>query len=277
MNQAAVQTEQGHSLAYHEPKHHTIARTESQQAQGGTIISMLNTAVERGADFNTIERLMDMHERFERNEARKAFALALQRFKAKGIVVTKDHHVQFNTTNYWHATLAHIAKTIDPALAEVGLCYRWRTEQTPQSVTVTCEITHELGHSETTTLSGPLDLTGGKNGIQAVGSSVSYLERYTLLAALGLSTEDDDGRQNQTLPNQQQTQQHAQQHTGNQTGFITQGQQRQLIAAAKAKGYTEADLCQKAHVEHVSQIPSSRYEAAKNHFKHCAPKQGGQQ
>ena len=42
----------------------------------------------------------------------------------------------------------------------------------------------------------PLDTSGGKNNIQAMGSAVSYLERYTLLAITGLSTKemDDDGR-----------------------------------------------------------------------------------
>ena len=51
-----------------------------------------------------------------------------------------------------------------------------------------------MGHSESTTLEAAADQSGGKNAIQAIGSTVTYLERYTLLALTGLAThEDDDG------------------------------------------------------------------------------------
>jgi hypothetical protein len=54
-----------------------------------------------------------------------------------------------------------------------------------------------MGHSEEgAVLEGAPDTSGSKNSIQAVGSTVSYLERYTLLAATGLAAkdQDDDGR-----------------------------------------------------------------------------------
>ena len=46
------------------------------------------------------------------------------------------------------------------------------------------------------TKSASPDATGGKNPIQAVISSVSYLERHTLKAVAGVSEkgEDDDGQ-----------------------------------------------------------------------------------
>jgi len=39
------------------------------------------------------------------------------------------------------------------------------------------------------------DSSGGKNSIQAIGSTISYLERYTFMAATGLAAKgmDDDG------------------------------------------------------------------------------------
>ena len=36
------------------------------------------------------------------------------------------------------------------------------------------------------------DLTGSKNPIQARGSAIEYLKRYTLIGALGISTADAD-------------------------------------------------------------------------------------
>ena len=62
-------------------------------------------------------------------------------------------------------------------------------------MSVTCTLTHEQGHSESVTLSAPFDTSGSKNAIQAIGSTITYLERYTLLAITGLSASDmeDDG------------------------------------------------------------------------------------
>ena len=53
-----------------------------------------------------------------------------------------------------------------------------------------------MGHFETTSLTAAGDQSGGKNAIQALGSTISYLERYTILALTGLSTHemDDDAK-----------------------------------------------------------------------------------
>lgn len=37
-----------------------------------------------------------------------------------------------------------------------------------------------------------MDPSGSKNAIQAIGSAVSYLRRYTLLGVLGMATSDGD-------------------------------------------------------------------------------------
>jgi hypothetical protein len=56
-------------------------------------------------------------------------------------------------------------------------------------------VSHRDGYSEETELSGGNDNSGNKNDIQAVGSTITFLQRYTLKAALGLAaTVDDDGR-----------------------------------------------------------------------------------
>jgi len=62
-------------------------------------------------------------------------------------------------------------------------------------VTVTCILSHELGHSEDgNSLTAPPDCSGNKNGVQGIASTSTFLERYTLKASLGLATTDDDGR-----------------------------------------------------------------------------------
>ncbi len=60
---------------------------------------------------------------------------------------------------------------------------------------MTCILTHELTHSERTSLTAKPDQSGKKNPIQAIASTVSYLQKYTLLAITGLAAQgmDTDG------------------------------------------------------------------------------------
>ena len=76
-----------------------------------------------------------------------------------------------------------------------GLSFRWRTDQRDANVFVTCIIAHKDGHYEETTLCAGPDTSGGKkSGIKAMGSTVTYLQRYTLKAAVGVAaSHDDDG------------------------------------------------------------------------------------
>jgi hypothetical protein len=146
-----------------------------------------------------MQQLFDLQMRWEANEARKAYNDAMNRFKASLPTITKNKHVRFETskgiTEYWHATHDNVVKTLVPALNAVGIRHRWKMNQDGGLMTVTCVLTHELGHSEEATLSAAYDQSGGKNSIQAVVSAKTYLERHTFLAVTGLTTEeDDDGR-----------------------------------------------------------------------------------
>ena len=82
-------------------------------------------------------------------------------------------------------------------MARHGLSHSWVPQQDGAKLTITCVVTHRAGHSERTTLSAGNDDSGGKNSIQAMASTKTYLERYSLLAATGMATGgelDNDGR-----------------------------------------------------------------------------------
>ena len=160
-----------------------------------TPAELLRLAVEQGGSIEAMSALMDMQLKWEANEARKAYHAAMAAFKAAPPTVRKDREVKYGNTNYKHATLANVTATISSALSQHGLTASWRTDQAGGQVSVTCTITHELGHSESTSLTAPADNSGSKNAIQAIGSAVTYLQRYTLLALTGLAAtdQDDDG------------------------------------------------------------------------------------
>ena len=151
-------------------------------------------------DADKLMKLLEANERYEANEARKAYHVAMAAFKADPPKITKDQHVSYatktGTMEYDHASLANVTDTISAALSSHGLTSTWVTDQTEKgAVEVMCKITHVLGHSESCKLQSAPDGSGGKNAIQAVGSAVTYLQRYTLLALTGLATyeNDDDG------------------------------------------------------------------------------------
>lgn len=161
----------------------------------GTPASMISQAIASGSDLDKLGKLLELQERWEANEAKKAYHRAMTAFKANPPDIEKDKKVAFLTTKYNHATLANVTKKINEALSRHCLSASWGVKQNG-AVSVTCKITHEQGHSEETTLTAPADTSGSKNAIQSIGSTITYLERYSLLALTGLATHemDDDGK-----------------------------------------------------------------------------------
>lgn len=163
--------------------------------------TLLRIALERGADLATLERLMALQIQVEERDARKAFTAAMTQFKAEPMEIFKRKRVEFTTrdgetTAYNHAELSDITDVVCPAMARHQLSHRWCVTQDGPQITVDCIITHVGGHSEKVTMRAAPDASGKKNAIQQIASAVSYLSRYTLLAATGMSTKgmDDDGK-----------------------------------------------------------------------------------
>jgi hypothetical protein len=160
---------------------------------------LITLAIEKGTDLDKLEKLLALKERWEANEAKKAYHQAMSEFKANPPKINKDKKVGYKTdrgqVGYSHASLANVTDKINKELSKYGLSASWVTKQNGV-ILVTCKITHIKGHSEETTLSAPADTSGAKNSIQAIGSTITYLERYTLLALTGLATfdQDDDGK-----------------------------------------------------------------------------------
>lgn len=163
-------------------------------------MELLSRAIDSGASMEVLEKMMGLQERWEANNARKAFDQAMAQAKAEIPVIVKNRAVDFTSTkgrtNYRYEDLGEIARVVSPILARYGLSYRFRTTSPPnEPVTVTCIITHRDGHAEENMLTAGRDDSGNKNSIQAIGSTLTYLQRMTLKAALGIAaSEDDDGK-----------------------------------------------------------------------------------
>jgi len=179
-----------------QPQYAIAPQRETAMAVAVTPVDLLRRALDSGADLDRLERLMDLQQRYEENEARKAYVADMAEFKRNPPEIIKDKQVGYTGKDgfvgYSHASLGNVTTAIVEGLAQHGFSHRWDTEQSGANVTVTCVLTHRMGHSERTTLTAAKDDSGKKNNIQQVASAITYLQRYTLLAATGLATKDQD-------------------------------------------------------------------------------------
>ncbi len=219
---------------------------------------MLMLLIERAAtstdfDVDKLQKLLDLKAQWDATEARKAYVGAMAAFKANPPEIIKDKHVKFQTskgiTEYDHETLGNVCKEVIKGLAQHGISHRWDLAQSEARIKVTCVLTHAQGHSESTSLHSGADDSGGKNSIQAIGSAVKYLERYTLLAATGLAPmdameADDDGK-----------------GTGGGEPNITEKQAADLKALITEGGGDMAKALRFLKIESLASIPAKNYEA----------------
>ena len=205
--------------------------------------AILERAMASGASIEQLQQLLALQQQWEANEARKAFVVSLAAFKARGLRVKKNKTVKYNQTGYTHATLDNVVDTITPALAEEGLSLRWTVNQEGAQIRVTCILQHVMGHAETVTLGAQADTSGSKNSIQAIGSTVSYLERYTALAITGTATtdQDDDGG------------------TAEPPDLITAEQAANLTALLGEVKADKAAMLRWLSVESIDLIPAARF------------------
>lgn len=162
------------------------------QTETSAVLSMIERAARDPAvDMDKMLKLMDMRDKAEAKQSRKAFDEAVA--AAKGQIPPIARNAKGHNDKKY-ADFAAIAAVVDPILGQYGLSYRFRTVQTDKAITVTC-VLFGHGHSEENTLTGPPDSSGNKSAIHSIGSTLTYLQRYTLVQALGLAAAaDDDGK-----------------------------------------------------------------------------------
>jgi hypothetical protein len=162
--------------------------SESKELMNYSPQGLIAQALDQKLPVETLERLMDLSERWQANQAKSAFLKAMNQFQCEvpEIIKTKQGH------NNKFAPLSKITKTIQPALEKCGLSYRWKFEDVENQIKCSCIVSHIAGHSEIDSMTAGKDSSGNKSEIHAIGSTRTYLQRYTLIGALGLSTADQD-------------------------------------------------------------------------------------
>lgn len=165
------------------------------QAMVTTPAQLLAVAVNQNADLQKLEKLMELQERWEANEARKAYNVAVAEFKKNPPEIIKDKkNKQYDST---YASLANLVNNGSAALAPYGLTVEWKVEQSgqgqQQQIKVTCILKHALGHSEQVSISNGPDESGAKNKLQQIKSTITYLKGETFQCVTGITASDCPG------------------------------------------------------------------------------------
>ena len=223
------------------------------QALPVTPMDLIASAQASGADIEKMQQLFELKLRVDADNALREYNKAVALFKMENTIIYKDATVDFTSakgrTFYKHAKLDNVVNTVTPLLAKYGLNHSWATKQEGGTITVRCKLAHADGHSEATSLHGPPDISGSKNSVQAIASTVTYLQRYTLMMILGLASgdPDNDGRgAAKSAP----------------VDTIGEGQQAELEALIDEVRADKTGFLSYLKVDSLEQLPVSQYASA---------------
>ena len=219
-----------------------------------TPIDLLARALEKGVDTETLRQFMDLKERFEADEARKAYAADM--VKCQKAMPDIAALAEGEKTNSHYAKLGYINKLITPIYTKHGFSISFN-EGVPAKegdVRTTGRVLHRLGHFEDFFIDLPPDLAGAqgtvnKTAIHAKGSSNTYGERYIVKRVFNLSilSEDDDGSA----------------AGGDVPGRVTEDQWMELDALVSENELNPVTIQREFSVQGWPQIQANKFEKVK--------------
>lgn len=207
-------------------------------------------------DADKLHKLLDFQERVMNKQAEQEFNAAFHVVQLNMPTIKKDNSVSYpvdkNDPNgaqkkaFDYATYENIMKVVKPVLLENGFTIDFDTqEREGGGATVIATLTHTGGHYKKAHFNGALDTSGGKNNIQAMGSTFSYGKRYCLTSLLNIITEGED-------------------NDGNYQDFpIDDAQFEEIQKLIDETNTDAASFCKYMEVTSLKQIKSKSYPRAK--------------
>jgi hypothetical protein len=163
--------------------------------------ALIHVATTPGISIDVIERMVALQERQESRQRETAFWAALGRVQAKVPIIHKGGTNTFTKTTY--ARREDVARIIQPLLAEEGMALTFDEGTASQGVgwkKIFGKLSHRDGHSEAKSIEVPIDEAAKSNttgkptrtGIQDIGSTSSYAQRYLIKMWLNMAETDED-------------------------------------------------------------------------------------
>ena len=166
------------------------------------VVQTMNMIAHAAANGGTPEMLRELFlfkKEVEAHEAEKAFYVAFTAFKNEPLTIIRDkENKQYSKPDApaMYTSLENMVAVVTPILSKHELSASWEIDQT-NGVTVTCVVTHVLGHSKRVPMTAGPDTSGAKNPLQQIKSTLTYLKVATFESACGLASTygnlSDDG------------------------------------------------------------------------------------
>lgn len=239
-------------------EHHEPAAAPVVIPEGDAVLMMIERAArDPNVDIDKMQRLMDMRERVQQQNAKAAYAAALAAMQPelpvierRGKITVRKKDAQGERTgdvqqSTPYALWEDINDAIKPILAKHRFALSFKVGQAADGkISVTGILSHADGHQEETTINLPHDSTGSKNAVQAVGSTVSYGKRYTAGLLLNFTSrgEDDDGK------------------LGGDEGAISEEQAATIRKLCEETGTDIPKFCDLMKVESIPALPASQFD-----------------
>lgn len=161
---------------------------------------LLNKAMsEPTIDVERLDKFIQLYERLDKTRREQQYYEAFPKLQDELPSISKDGKIIVNgqiRSNY--AKYESIMKVIQPALSKHGFGVSFVPKFDKDKIIVRCRISHTAGHTETADVELPYDVSGSKNNVQAVGSSMTYARRYALCLILNIVTEEEDNDGNKS-------------------------------------------------------------------------------
>lgn len=184
-------------LIQHEPRNEIAQVSPAQSFMN--IVERVATMPDINMD--ALERMLNMQERIMARDAESAFNAAMAEMQCE-IPTIAERAKGHGTIKY--ATLEDISDIVKPIMKTHGFAISFKVEHAVAGLSVTGILMHRAGHREQTTMLLPIDTSGSKNAVQAVGSSTSYGKRYVMCALLNITTRGEDDDAYSAVPSKQE-------------------------------------------------------------------------
>lgn len=232
-----------------------------RERESTSMIQVIERAArDSSIDIDKMERLLAMQERIVARGAVEAYNAAFSEMQLEMPEI--DEHGKIKTgsgdqaqVRSTFAMFEDINVVVKPILAKHGFGLSFRTATTANKAKITAILMHRAGHREETDMELDADTSGGKNGVQALGSSISYGKRYTMCAILNITTRglDDDGKRAGVALNEKQI--------AELDSLVTKrgGNKAKLMSYLRLKSFAEVPACNFEHVKaEINRIADAR-------------------
>lgn len=206
--------------------------------------------------------LLDMQERIEERDAKKAWTRDFNALQAELPAIDKDGKIDHGDgvtargnqrlkTSF--STFPNLMMVCKPIMHRHGFTLSSLIEPAADGarINVVSTLEHIGGMSRTSRFPMSADATGGKNNQQGWGSSQQYGMRYNMLALLQIVTKAKTDADNDGFPPQKED------------GPVSDKQLAELIKLADESGADKEKFCELMGVEAMAFIPASRFAEAK--------------